>query len=144
MVLCLILSTPVLAEAPAQQPAANYGAPAPQPQPQSSSRSVQVFDDRVFDLTPREAAAPTLSREGRVLDAEPTYNTEQRQRWLDSCAPIRDKDAQAYRDCYANEKAKDARAQRDSFEQVERRQALPGQGGPLFEETRRNSNVGIE
>ena len=130
-----------IADGPGAQPAKGLpegGGAAQQGGPVPGGLGVKVWDDRVFDLTPKEAAQPQISKEGRVIAEEPDYNTEQRQQWLDACAPMRDKDAQAYRDCYANQKAGSAKKRRQDFDNVERRQAQPN-SVPLVDEQRDNT-----
>lgn len=125
-----------IAEGPgAPQADASAGGGAQQRGPAPGGLGVKVFDDKVFDLTPKDAAQPQTSKEGRVIAEEPDYNTEQRQQWLDACEPIKGKDGEAYRECYANQKASSKKKQRQDFDSVARRQ----KDIPLVDQQRGNS-----
>jgi len=86
------------AEAPAQP---NNGSA--QPQGKSLNRTINIFDDGVFGLG-KDSGNSTTSPTGRTLSNDADYNTEQRERWLKKCAPLREKDLRKYQDCYRNEK----------------------------------------
>jgi hypothetical protein len=114
--------------------------------PQGPSRgtsSVQIWDDRVFDLEPK--APPPETRKGasgaeRYLGPDADYNRGQRDRWLEACEPMKNVDLRAYRDCFAQEKRKSGEKLQLDRAEVEGRSSLPLRNvpGPVYDEPPRN------
>jgi hypothetical protein len=113
----LALALPAWAEAP-QDGAQGYTQPQPQqpvninPQPAAGSNGIKIWDDRVFDLSGGTAEPETRTSVGgsrRYLDKtkELDYNTEQRARWMASCASLKDSNFKAYGECVETQKKKE-------------------------------------
>ena len=104
-------------------------APNPGPAPAPQGRGIQIFDDRVFDLKPSETKPTTrkssVTGSERFLADEPDYNSEQREQWIESCQPQRDKNLQAFRDCFNGQKRKAKQDLRNKFDKVESEQDIP-------------------
>lgn len=79
--------------------------------PRKASPGVQVFDDKVFELSrdkPREDTVRTSPRGNTLyVDEEPDYNTKNRQDWMDACAEFRGQ-PKKYRECFGKKKAEAA------------------------------------
>lgn len=115
-----------LGEAPPSQPAgAQYQI---NPNSQSSGQefnpgTIKVFDENFFSSPPRgKNGEPLLAPNGREYAADPDYNSEQREQWLEKCAPYKDKDTKLFKECFQREKDKMRLDLRQKFDAVERRQ----------------------
>lgn len=118
--LALLCAAVSLAEAPpggAPQPI-QIVVPGAAPQ---APKEPSVFDPPKKDSAPRTTKS-AVSGTDRFFGDDPDYNTEQRQQWLDTCAPKKETDFAAYRECYQNEKRKSKAEIQRRFDQTERRQ----------------------
>jgi hypothetical protein len=82
------------------------------PQPAAGANNIKIWDDRVFDLNGGTQEPESRTSNGgtrRYLDKtkDLDYNTEQRDRWMKSCASLRESDFKAYGDCVDAQKKKE-------------------------------------
>jgi len=86
--------------------------------------TVRVLDENFFNpVAPRgKGGAAELAPNGREYATDPDYNSEQREQWLQKCAPYRDKDSKLFRECFQAEKDRMRLELREKFDSVERRQ----------------------
>lgn len=104
---------------------ATPGTPQQPQQQQPQNRGVKVFDDGVFVLSSdKKEPTTTKSQTGaeRPLASEPDYNTEQREQWLETCAPQQEANPKGYRDCYKREKKKTTDANKRRMNSVNERE----------------------
>lgn len=67
---------------------------------------IQTFDDKVFNLEPKEAPKVSISASGqpRYLGDAPDYHSAQHKQWLQECESLRRKNFAAFRKCYFDKK----------------------------------------
>lgn len=121
------------------------GAVTPSPiQPGSSSSLgvINALDNNFFNSNPSSISntPPGLSPKGRVFDADPDYNSAQREEWLRKCEPYKDQDSKLFRECFQREKDKMRLELREKFDSVERRQG--NRLKSYYELLKPNSNSG--
>lgn len=121
------------------------GAVTPSPiRPNSSSSMgvIKTLDDNFFNSqSDNSSNGPSgLSPMGRVYDADPDYNSQQREEWLRKCEPYKDQDSKLFRECFQREKDKMRLELREKFDSVERRQG--NQMKSYYELLKPNSNSG--
>lgn len=105
-----------------------------QPNPPSSTNNIKIFDDGVFNVgggtyTPETRRSNSGTSRYLDKDKELDYNTEQRDRWLKSCASLRDVDSKGYRDCIEGQKKKEL-GSRTNFGVREPRSGADGLNAP--------------
>lgn len=103
------------------------GAVTASPMPSSNMGSmgiIKTFDEDFFNTNPSNNlnTPPGVSPQGRIYDADPDYNSQQREEWLRKCEPYKDQDSKLFRECFQREKDKMRLELREKFDAVERRQ----------------------
>jgi len=103
------------------------GAVTPSPIPSSNTGSmgiIKTFDENFFNTNPSNNlnTPQGVSPQGRIYDADPDYNSQQREEWLRKCEPYKDQDSKLFRECFQREKDKMRLELRERFDAVERRQ----------------------
>jgi len=84
----------------------------------SKSGNIQVFDDGVFNLEPKEQPATVTSPEGKVRPRgeRANYNREQRERVIQSCGSSKNSDnAGAFSECVKDGLAKEEKQVQDKL-----------------------------
>ncbi len=104
-----------------------------------NSNSIQVFDNDFFKdkiVVPVNNTTP----KGRSYADEPDYNTETRQRALDKCESLKNRDFAKYQECYQKDMVNVKKGIQESYDEVEKRQSIPLSNTPnsLIEEQKRN------
>lgn len=102
-------------------------APLPSAQPGNfNPGTLKSFDEGFFDAKKADTAPPPpgTSEKGREYAPDPDYNSQQREQWIQKCAPYKDKDAKLFRECYQKEREKMRLELREKFDAVERRQGM--------------------
>ncbi|NBX75987.1 MAG: hypothetical protein EBQ92_05490 [Proteobacteria bacterium] len=111
------------------------------PGPLKPSGYIQALDPNFFNPPSDNKNTPAgLSPKGREFDADPDYNSEQREEWLRKCAPYKDQDSKLFRQCFYREKEKMRLELREKFDSVERRQG--GKGKSLQDLIQSNPSSG--
>lgn len=111
------------------------------PAPLKPNTFIQALDPGFFNPPVDNKNAPSvLSPKGREFDADPDYNSEQREEWLRKCAPYKDQDSKLFRECFYREKGKMRLELREKFDSVERRQG--GKGKSLQDLIQSNPSSG--
>jgi hypothetical protein len=151
--ICVFLGASVLAETTAPTPAnppavsgmnkgtVNTDSGSSIPGPLKPSGYIQALDPNFFNApSDSKNTPPGLSPKGREFDADPDYNSEQREEWLRKCAPYKDQDSKLFRECFFREKDKMRLELREKFDSVERRQG--GKGKSLQDLIQSNPSSG--
>lgn len=111
------------------------------PGPLKPKGYIEALDPNFFNTPIDNKNTPTgLSPKGRDFDADPDYNSEQREEWLRKCAPYKDQDSKLFRECFYREKDKMRLELREKFDSVERRQG--GKGKSLQDLIQSNPSSG--
>ncbi|MFM8268733.1 MAG: hypothetical protein ACKN9V_00975 [Pseudomonadota bacterium] len=111
------------------------------PAPLRPNGYIQAIDPNFFNPPSDNKNTPSvLSPKGREFDADPDYNSEQRDEWLRKCAPYKDQDSKLYRECFYREKGRMRLELREKFDAVERRQG--GKGKSLQDLIQSNPSSG--
>lgn len=123
----LLILNLALAESPPSQPSgAQYqlGPNPPSNGQQFNPGTIKVLDENFFSPSPvrGKGGEVEMAPNGREYAADPDYNSEQREQWLQKCAPYREKDTKLFRECFQQEKDKMRLDLRQKFDAVERRQ----------------------
>ncbi len=106
--------------------------------------TIQIFDGDFFKPTP-QGPKEVNSPKGRAYAEDPQYNTENRQRALDKCEPLRNQNYKKYQECYQKDLANVKKGIQEGYDEVEKKQSIPLRNAPnsLIEEQMRNPS-GIE
>lgn len=114
------------------------------------SSFIQVFDDSVFNLEPKNPPPTTrksASGAERYVGEEADYNSGQRREWLDACEPMKNVDLRAYRECFNNERRRANDRLRQNQAEVENRTSVPLRNvpEPIYDsEAERNPAYDVE
>lgn len=102
---------------------------------------IQALDPNFFNSpSDNKNTPPGNSIKGREFDADPDYNSEQREEWIRKCSPYKDQDSKLFRQCFFREKDKSRLELREKFDAVERRQG--GKGKALQDLIQSNPSSG--
>ncbi|MBM4304027.1 MAG: hypothetical protein FJ112_06835 [Deltaproteobacteria bacterium] len=101
--------------------------------------TIQVFDNDFFKPTP-QGPQETASPKGRAFADDPQYNTDNRQKALEKCEPLKNQNYAKYQECYQKDLANVKKGIQESYDEVERKQSMPLRNTPnsLIEEQTRN------
>jgi hypothetical protein len=128
-------------------PSATGGSPSPS-RPSvilTNPNNIQVFDNDFFKTT-SEPPANQVTPKGRSYAEDPDYNTDTRQRALEKCESLKNRDFSKYQECYKKDMANARKGIQEGYDEVERKQSLPLKNvpNPLIEEQMRDPSSSQE